>query len=152
PEHTKGPSVPEAMVAVSERAGLPLWIPEDVAGTCCATPWSSKGFADGHASMSARTANAILRWTEDGRMPLVVDASSCTLGLLREVPEALDEATAERYRAVRIVDSIEWVHDSVLPALDPAARVRVHSVAVHPPCAATALGLVDKLRAIASEL
>jgi D-lactate dehydrogenase len=152
PEHAGGPSVPEAMVAVSERGGLPLWIPEDVAGNCCATPWSSKGFADGHASMSAQVANAILGWTEDGRLPLVVDATSCTLGLLREVPEALDEATAERYRKVRIVDSIEWVHDSVLPALDPVARVKVHSVAVHPPCAATALGLVDKLRAIASEL
>ena len=26
------------------RAGLPLWIPDDVAGHCCATPWSSKGY------------------------------------------------------------------------------------------------------------
>ncbi len=153
PEHdAPGPSVPEAMVTVSARAGVPLWIPEDVAGSCCATPWSSKGFADGHAHMSARVANAILRWTEDGRLPLVVDATSCTLGLLREVPDALEDDTAERYRKVRILDSIEWVHDSVLPALDPAAGVRVHSVAVHPPCAATALGLVEKLRAIAAEL
>ena len=36
------PSLPEAMVAVSERAGLALWIPDDVDGYCCATPWSSK--------------------------------------------------------------------------------------------------------------
>ena len=26
------------------RAGLPLWIPADVAGHCCGTPWSSKGY------------------------------------------------------------------------------------------------------------
>ena len=37
-------SLPEALVAVSARAGLELWIPADVAGHCCATPWTSKGY------------------------------------------------------------------------------------------------------------
>ena len=45
--------LPEALVAVSARAGLPLWIPPDVAGVCCGVPWSSKGYADGHALMAA---------------------------------------------------------------------------------------------------
>src|SRR4029077_15211764 len=39
-----GPTVPEALVALSARAGLPVWIPEDVAGHCCGVPWSSKGY------------------------------------------------------------------------------------------------------------
>ena len=43
----RGPSLAEALVAVSARAGLPVWIPPDVAGHCCATPWSSKGYAGG---------------------------------------------------------------------------------------------------------
>src|SRR3954468_12835735 len=30
-----GLHLPEAMVAVSARAGLPVWIPDDVAGRCC---------------------------------------------------------------------------------------------------------------------
>jgi D-lactate dehydrogenase len=38
-------SVPAALIEVSARAGLPLWVPADVAGHCCATPWSSKGSA-----------------------------------------------------------------------------------------------------------
>ena len=29
------------------RAGQPVWIPPDAAGHCCATPWSSKGYARG---------------------------------------------------------------------------------------------------------
>src|SRR4051794_9170914 len=37
-------SLPAALVEVSRRAGLPVWIPEDVAGSCCGLPWSSKGF------------------------------------------------------------------------------------------------------------
>ena len=46
------PSLPEAMLTVSARAGRPLWIPPDVAGRCCGTPWSSKGFEAGHAEMA----------------------------------------------------------------------------------------------------
>jgi D-lactate dehydrogenase len=32
---TDRPTVPEALVALSARAGLPVWIPDDVAGHCC---------------------------------------------------------------------------------------------------------------------
>ncbi|HEX3511933.1 MAG TPA: FAD-binding and (Fe-S)-binding domain-containing protein [Solirubrobacteraceae bacterium] len=149
-EHDDSLGLPEALVAVSRRAGLPLWIPPDVQGSCCATPWSSKGFADGHTHMAARTARSILEWTDGGRLPLVVDATSCTLGLLREAPDALDEAISARFAEVRVLDSIEWVHDSLLPRLEVSERV--HSIAVHPPCAAVALGLSEKLRAIAGAL
>ena len=37
----------EALVEVSARAGMPVWIPDDVGGTCCGLPWSSKGFERG---------------------------------------------------------------------------------------------------------
>ena len=41
-------SLPEALVELSARAGRQVWIPDDVAGTCCGTPWSSKGYRRGH--------------------------------------------------------------------------------------------------------
>ncbi|HEY4426934.1 MAG TPA: FAD-binding and (Fe-S)-binding domain-containing protein [Solirubrobacteraceae bacterium] len=145
-----GPSLPQSLVAVSARAGLPLWIPDDVAGTCCATPWSSKGYVRGHELMARRIAAAVLRWTAEGELPLVVDATSCTLGLLGDVAPRLDEGTRERLGKVRILDSIEWVHDSVLPALTPGRRVG--AVALHPPCSAAHLGLREKLAAIAAAL
>ena len=144
------PTLPEALLAVSARAGLALWIPDDVAGHCCATPWSSKGYRRGHRHMASRIAAAVLRWTDGGRLPLVIDASSCTQALLEQVPGALEEATRERYEQVEIVDSIAWVHDSLLPALQiqrPAAAVTVHA-----PCAAIALGLQEKLLAIAGAI
>ena len=49
------------------RAGLPLWIPADVAGNCCATPWSSKGYGRGHELMARRVAESLLAWTDGGR-------------------------------------------------------------------------------------
>jgi D-lactate dehydrogenase len=150
PEEEGRLSLPQALCAVSARAGQPLWIPPDVAGLCCATPWSSKGFALGRAHMSRQIADAVLRWTDDGRLPLLVDATSCTLGLLREVPEQLDEAQRERFAAVRVIDSIEWVRERLLPALPPPRRVR--SAAVHPPCASLHLGLQEQLLEVASQL
>ena len=144
------PTLPEALCAVSARAGAPLWIPADVAGTCCATPWSSKGYRAGHREMARRTAARILRWTDDGSLPLVVDATSCTHGLLREVAPELDETLGERYEHVRILDSIEWVHDRLLARLSIPQRLA--RAAVHPTCSVGHLGLGEKLRTIAGAL
>src|SRR4051794_5916636 len=40
-ENGAGPHLPEALVALSARAGRPVWIPGDVAGHCCSVPWTS---------------------------------------------------------------------------------------------------------------
>jgi D-lactate dehydrogenase len=149
-EDIEEPTLPEALLAVSARAGLPLWIPDDVAGNCCATPWASKGYREGHRLMSQRIAAAVLRWTDEGRLPLVVDASSCTHGLLSEVGEELEQETRERFERVQILDSIAWVHDQLLPALQVDEKAA--SIAVHPPCSTLHLGLKDKLCAIADAL
>jgi len=135
-----GPTVPEALVAVSARAGLPVWIPPDVAGHCCATPWSSKGYAEGRAHMAARTAAAMRRWSDDGRLAVVIDASSCTHGA-RENLE-LD--------GVEVIDSVAWVHDRLLEHLD--VRRRLPTIAVHPTCAAGHLGVAAQLAAVAARL
>jgi D-lactate dehydrogenase len=120
-------------VAVSQRAGLPLWIPDDVVGQCCGLPWSSKGFTAGNEVMSKRTADAIRRWSGDGALPVVIDASSCS--------HALRDAD------VPVLDSIEWVHDHLLPRLE--LRRKVAAITVHPNCSAGHLGLGPKLTAIA---
>jgi D-lactate dehydrogenase len=134
------PTLPEALVAVSARAGFPVWIPDDVAGHCCGVPWSSKGYAAGHEYMARRTADALTRWTDSGRLPVVVDATSCTQGLLGEhAPDG-----------VEILDSIAWVHDRLLPTLEPTRTLG--KVAVHPTCASTHLGLSEQLAAIVGQL
>jgi D-lactate dehydrogenase len=136
----ESPTLPEAMVAVSARAGRPLWIPGDIAGHCCATPWSSKGYADGLAEMATRTTAALRRWTGDGALPVVMDASSCSLGLRENI--ALD--------GVEVIDSVSWVHDHLLEHLEVTHRLG--SVVVHPTCATGHLGLSGKVAAVAGRL
>jgi len=145
-----GPSLPQALVDVSARAGLPLWIPDDVAGHCCATPWSSKGYRRGHEHMAAKTAAALWRWSDGGRLPVVIDASSCALGLREEIAPSLGDSERERFDRIEILDSIAWAHDRLLPELYVTRRVA--RIAVHPTCAAGQLGLAGKLEALARTL
>ncbi|HYH59646.1 MAG TPA: FAD-binding and (Fe-S)-binding domain-containing protein [Thermoleophilaceae bacterium] len=133
-----GPSLPEALVRVSERAGVPLWIPPDVAGHCCAVPWSSKGLIEGADWMAAHTAAAVKGWLGDSGLPVVTDASSCTHGF-----HAILEG-------IEVLDSIRWVHDRVLPGLEIPQKAG--AVAVHPPCSARHMALVGQLRAVASAM
>ncbi|MDX3234366.1 FAD-binding and (Fe-S)-binding domain-containing protein [Streptomyces sp. ME03-5709C] len=141
------PSLQQAVVDVSARAGKPVWIPEDVTGTCCATIWQSKGYADGNAVMANRIVEAAWGWTGGGKLPLVVDASSCTLGIAHEVVPHLTDANRELHRHLTVVDSIVWAAEELLPELTILRRTG--SAVLHPTCSMRHLGDVDQLRTVA---
>nr|WTB29587.1 FAD-binding oxidoreductase [Streptomyces sp. NBC_00830] len=147
PDGHRGPSLPQAVVAVSARAGKPVWIPEDVAGTCCATIWHSKGYDEGNAVMANRIVEAAWGWTAGGRLPLVVDASSCTLGIAHEVVPYLTEDNRELHRELTVVDSLVWAADELLPELTILRKTG--SAVLHPTCSMQHLGDVEQLRAVA---
>jgi D-lactate dehydrogenase len=144
------PSVPEALVAVSARAGRPVWIPDDVRGRCCGMPWHSKGFRAGAEHKANEVVEALWDWSDEGTLPVITDATSCAGGLVDDVEPFLSEANRERHDKLRILDSIDWIHDHLLPNLELPARLG--SATVHPPCSARHLGLVPKLEAIAGAL
>ncbi|MEV0919725.1 FAD-binding and (Fe-S)-binding domain-containing protein [Streptomyces sp. NPDC049967] len=147
PEGQHLPSLPQAVVAVSARAGKPVWIPEDVAGTCCATIWHSKGYDTANAVMANRIVEAAWGWTAGGKLPLVVDASSCTLGIAHEVVPYLTEDNRALHRELTVVDSLVWAADELLPELTVLRRTG--SAVLHPTCSMEHLGDVAHLRAVA---
>ncbi|MFF2847966.1 FAD-binding and (Fe-S)-binding domain-containing protein [Streptomyces sp. NPDC058001] len=147
PENREGPSLSEAVVAVSSRAGKPVWIPDDVAGTCCATIWHSKGYDRGNAVMANRIVEAAWGWTAGGKLPLVVDASSCTLGIAHEVVPYLTPDNRELHQELTVVDSVVWAAEELLPRL--TVRRTVGSAVLHPTCSMQHLGDEAQLRAVA---
>jgi D-lactate dehydrogenase len=149
PDGPASPSLPEALVILSRRAGKPLWIPPDVAGLCCSTPMKSKGYPQGHGLMAKAVAEAMLRWSNGGEMSIVVDAASCTLGLSQDIAPLLDAETRARYENLAIIDSIAWCRD-LLPKLE--IRRKLGRIAVHPSCSITHLGLAEALKQIAAHL
>ena len=145
PRGDAGLPLPEAMVAVSARAGQPVWIPDDVAGHCCAVPWISKGYADGAALMANHTVDALWRWSGEGDLPVVIDASSCALGLASEAASCLTDENRGRHANLEVLDSVSWAK-RLLSGLE--IRDKLRSVAVHPTCSTRHLGLERHLREV----
>jgi D-lactate dehydrogenase len=141
------PSLQESMVQVSARAGLPLWIPKDITGHCCGTIWHSKGYSEGNVLMANRITESLWHWSDGGRLPIVCDASSCSLGITNEIVECLSPENRERHAQFTIFDSIAWAHDHLLPKLKIPRKVA--SAIVHPSCSVSHLKLAKKLHALA---
>ncbi len=116
----------DALVAVSARAGQPVWIPADVAGSCCGLPWSSKGFGAAHRHKANELVEQLWEWSGEGALPIVVDAASCTGQIVEPGEGTLSEANAEHLAALTILDAVAWAHDRLLPEPrgDPQARRR----------------------------
>jgi len=133
-----GSGVEDAFLALCARADVPVRVPGGIASLCCGTPWKSKGLTDGYAAVRAEVVPVLRAATEDGRLPVVVDAASCTEGLTLLLAEA----------GVEVVDAVAFVDATVLPRL-PAAR-RLPSVVVHPTCSSTQLGINPALLRLAA--
>jgi D-lactate dehydrogenase len=144
------PWIVEAVVAVSARAGLPVWIPEDVVGSCCGLPWSSKGFGEAHRHKANEMVERLWKWSGEGALPIVVDAASCTGSVAEPGDGVLSDENAERLGKLEILDSVAWAHDHLLPWLDVAERVG--AATVHPTCATRHMGLAHRFEALAGAL
>jgi len=140
-------STMQALLNVADRAGVRLRVPEDTRGNCCGVPFSSKGFEAAHAAAVNHTVANFFRWSNGGELPIVVDTSPCTYGLKTSRPDLTPENQA-KFDKLRILDSVEFAHDELLPRL-PIKR-KVHSVALHPVCSATKMAIVPKLVKISS--
>lgn len=140
------PSVVDTLVALAERAGVAVHVPPDAAGTCCGVPFSSKGYAEAHAIAANRAVANLWRWSDGGRLPVFVDTSPCTYGLLH-AREALTDENRKRFDALTILDGVAFVHDVLLPKL--AVTKKDASAVLHPVCSLVKMGLVPKLEAVA---
>jgi D-lactate dehydrogenase len=149
PESARRRGVAGALIEVSARAGLPLWIP-DVAGSCCGLPWSSKGFSAAHRHKANEMVARLWEWSGEGGLPVVIDAASCTYAVAEPGEGVLSEENAGRLATLEILDSVAWAHDRLLPQLEVTGKVG--SATVHPTCATRHLGLAPRLRRLANAL
>jgi D-lactate dehydrogenase len=147
-----GSGVRDAFLALCERAGVPVRVPEGIASLCCGTPWKSKGLTAGWTAMREQVLPVLRRATDDGVLPVVVDAASCTEGLQRLLgDEGIEREGIEEdieKEDIEVVDAVAFVDSALLPRL-PAAR-RLPSLVVHPTCSSTQLGINPALLRLAA--
>lgn len=132
--------VRDAFLALCERAGVAVAIPEGVESLCCGTPWTSKGNPRGHRTMADTVLPVLREATRGGELPVISDGVSCTEGFLH-----LTDGSG-----LTIVDAVEFVEREVLPRL--TVRRPLASVAVHPTCSSTHLGVTDPMVRVAQAI
>ena len=125
-----------AFTRLLERAGVSAVVPDGIDALCCGTPWSSKGYAKGHATMTDRVRAAVRSASGDGALPVVCDASSCTEGF----------AATLRDEGIEVVDAVAFAASDLLPRLTPQPVAEL--LALHPTCSSTQLGIDPALRAL----
>lgn len=138
----------EALITVAQRAKLTLAIPADIEGICCGMPFGSKGYTAAYKATLHNTLAKFWEWSGHGEVPIVIDTTSC-LQSLRTCQEALSPDDLALYQQLTLLDSLEFIHDTLLP------RLEIHpldaDVVLHPNCSARKLGLEGKMLAIAQQ-
>lgn len=149
PPENQGLSASDAFLALCDRAGVPVTVPEGISGVCCGTPWKSKGLPTGYDTMSTRTLQMLWETTRGGQLPIVCDASSCTEGLetMKRIAADTHDANGIDYRALRFVDSVEFIADRALEKL--SLTKPVDSMVLHPTCSSAQLGIDSAFRTLA---
>ncbi|WP_028279200.1 FAD-binding and (Fe-S)-binding domain-containing protein [Arthrobacter sp. H5] len=126
-------------------ADVTLLVPPGIDSLCCGTPWSSKGMAGGQESMRVRVLQGLRQATNDGELPVVCDASSCTEGLLATI-EA--EVPNPGQAPLRVMDAVEFAAARILPLL--GEYTKLDSLTLHPTCSSTRLGVNPALTRVAA--
>ena len=133
PAQAGSPQQGDIIVEVLERAGYAPRLPQDVEALCCGQMLSSKGMAAEADAMSSRLEAALLAASENGRYPVVMDASACTTRMQKFLGERL-----------KIYDFHEFAVDALLPRL--MITRQPGPVALHVNCAVRRTGSDAKLR------
>jgi D-lactate dehydrogenase len=125
----------DVVLALLARAGYTPILPEGFDALCCGQMLASKGMASEANAMSARLESVLMAASENGRYPIVMDASTCTLRMQAQLGGRL-----------RLFDFHEFAHDALLPRL----RIVRHPgpVALHINCSLRKTGGETALRAL----
>jgi D-lactate dehydrogenase len=141
-------SLAETLITVAKRANIALEISTGVEGLCCGMPFSSKGYTQAYKKVLHKTIVKFWEWSEQGKYPIVIDTTSCAHSL-RTCQDALSPDDLALYQQMTILDSLEFIYDTLLPKLE-ITPVDDY-VVLHPNCSARKLGLDGVMLAIAKK-
>ncbi len=133
PAQAGSPQQGDVVIEVLKRAGYAPRLPQDFDALCCGQMLSSKGMAEEADAMSTRLEAALLAASENGRYPVIMDASACTTRMQKFLDGRL-----------KVYDFHEFAVDALLPRL--MITREAGPVALHINCSVRRTGADAKLR------
>ena len=121
-----------SLKSLTEKSGLKFTTPKNISNLCCGTPWKSKGITGGYQTVVMATYEALLVASDNGRLPIVSDNSSCTEGIIKVLLSKSDSN-------LQIIDAIVFADQYLLPKLKITKML--DSVVLHPTCSSTLMGI-----------
>ena len=138
-------SINEVIQSLCTKAGLAIKIADHTTGVCCGQIFSSKGFIPAYAHTVNATIEKLWNWTNAGNAPVLMDVTSCTYSL-QNAESYLTEENKEKLKQLKIIDSIDFASDYLLPKLKIGAKK--NSIVFHPVCTSLKMNLIQKLQNI----
>ncbi|MNL15345.1 sn-glycerol-3-phosphate dehydrogenase subunit C [compost metagenome] len=123
--------VMQTLIDVSAKAKINVIIPAGIEHYCCGQIFSSKGFTSAFSYSANKTIYKLWQATDGGSFPVVLDISSCTQTLLN-CRKLLSSENKVRFDTLKIIDSIEYIADYLLPELKIIKKKG--SIILHPVC------------------
>ena len=130
-EKQLGDVVQEVLV----RAGYAPILPEGFEQLCCGQMLASKGMLEEAEELSKKLEAALLKASDNGRIPVIMDASACSARMQKHLDGRL-----------KVYDFHEFAHDALLPRL--LLTKQPGPVALHVNCSVKRTGADAKLRAL----
>jgi len=140
-------NIPNTFLSVSSKSGIQVIIPEGIESLCCGQLFSSKGYNLAYADKVNETIEKLWTITNGGMLPVILDVTSCS-HTLQQCRPVLNESNKAKYDQLSILDSIDYLHDYVIPACGPIEKKG--TVVLHPVCSLQKMGLERKFVSVAS--
>jgi len=142
-----GAGIMDRFVSLSQKVGIGVIMAGRSGRHCCGQIYSSKGFSEAHAHMVNATISELWNCSNQGAYPVVLDITSCTYTLLH-CRAALSEENKTKFDHLKIIDSIEYLYEYILPRAGSVKRK--NHIALHPVCSSYKVpGLDDKFKKVA---
>ncbi|GAC18916.1 FAD-binding and (Fe-S)-binding domain-containing protein [Paraglaciecola arctica] len=103
-------SLSQVVVSVLNKAGFDVVIPFESPSLCCGMAFSSKGDEKNATEKLSQTHGVFIDYSENGKYPIITDASACALSL------------KQGEHGLKIYESAEFVSDFILPHLQVSSK------------------------------
>jgi D-lactate dehydrogenase len=139
PSNSADKQLGEVILELLTRAGYAPILPEGFDSLCCGQMLASKGMAEEAGAMSDMLESALIKASQNGKYPIIMDASTCSIRMQKHL-------AASANARLKLYDFHEFAHDAMLPRL--MIRKQAGPVALHVNCSVRKNGSDAKLKTL----